>query len=196
MSSDVDKGTAALLVFFQKYTPCRNEAAPYRKRLCVIDVTELTAVGGSLKIESVVSLTVLIADSQLSAGTLCGVQHFLSLGGVNSHRLFAHNILAGFKRVNGDEAVRTVGRADVNHVDGLIAEQLPVIGVYLCVGSTVLFAGSLCALLDYVAESDHINLGNGLKTEKMLAVCDTAAADDTDSDFVVCSDCHVFSSGI
>ena len=151
---------------------------------------------GVLEIKGVVSLTVLIADGELLACALCGVKHLLCFLGVDSHGLFTHNVLACLEGVNGYKAVRTVGSADVHNVDRLVAKQLFVIGVNLCVGCAVLLAGSLRALFDDVAERDHVDLGNGLQTDEVLAVGDTAAADYTDSYFVICSDRHIISSGI
>ena len=67
-------------------------------------------------------------------------------------------MLAGIQSIHGDEAVCTVGRADVNHVDVLFLEQIAVVGVNACIGRAVLLGGILCALHDQVTESDHFHI--------------------------------------
>ena len=101
-------------------------------------------------------------------------------------------MLACFKSIYGDEAVRTVGCADVNHVDGFILKELLVIGINLGVGSTVILSGLLRFLLDEIAESNHFDFRNGSQAGHMLAVCDAAAADNSDSNLIIYCNCHIF----
>ena len=103
-------------------------------------------------------MAALIAYRQLLAGAFCGVKHLLSLGGVDSHRLFAHNVLSRLQCVNSDEAVTAVGSKNMNDVDGLILKQLFIIGVNRAVGSAEFFTCGERLFFDYVAESDHFDI--------------------------------------
>ncbi len=69
----------------------------------------------------------------------------------------------------------------MNHVDGLVLEQLFIVGIDLRAFDAVFPGGLLGALLDDVAEGDHFHVGQLLQRGHVLAVGDAAAADDTDS---------------
>ena len=66
----------------------------------------------------------------------------------------------------------------------LILEQLFIVGVDFCIGGAVFLCGLNCSLLNNVAESNHFDLFNIFKGGQMLAVGDTAAADNAYSDFL------------
>ena len=120
VGSDIDKGTAALLILVDKYAPCRNCTAANCDSLGVVNVAEGTVLCFLLEIKHLGSVAVLITDAELLAGALSRIKHLLCFLRVDSHRLLAHYMLACLESVDGDEAVRTVGRAHMNHVDGLV----------------------------------------------------------------------------
>ena len=138
--ADVDKGTAALLVFVEEHAPCGHGAAAQCGRLGVVNVAERSRVRLVFDIYRVVALAALIAYRQLLSGARRGVKHFLRLDGVDSHRLFAHNVLARLKCVNGDKAVTAVRSQHMNNVYGFVLEQLFIVGVDRTVGRSELFA--------------------------------------------------------
>ena len=125
-------------------------------------------------------MAVLIADGQLLSGFLSGFDHQAGICGALGHGLFAHDVLARVQRVDGDFRVRAVGGADVNHVDLRIGQQFLIIGINLCAGHAVFLGGLHRALLDQVAEGNHVRHIHSLNRGHVLAVGDAAAADDTD----------------
>ena len=180
MSTDVDQRTAALLVLVEEYAPGGNGSAAEGGSLGVVDVTEGAVHSLLLEVLRAHGLAGLVADGQLLAATLLGIQHLLGLDGIDGHGLLAHDVLACVQRVHGDEAVGAVGGADVNHLNGLVGQKILVVLVDLGVGGAVLGLGGLGALDDDVAEGDQLHVGELREGGHMLAVGDTAAADDTD----------------
>ena len=92
-------------------------------------------------------------------------------------------MLACFKSVNCDEAVRAVGGTNVNGNDALILEKLFVVGINFCIGRTVFFCSFNRSLFNDIAESNgfkEINIRDGTQ---VFAVGDAAAADNTNLDF-------------
>ena len=190
MRSDIDKGPAALLVLIDKYAPCRNRTAANCDSLGVVNVSEGTVFRFLFKIKHLGSVTVLITDAELLAGALSRIKHLLCFLRVDCHRLLAHYMLACLESVNGDKAVRTVGRAHMNNVDGLVLEKLLIVRIYLRVLGTVVLCCLLCLLLNDVAECNHFHILDRSESGHMLTVCDTAASDNTDSYCIICRNCH------
>ena len=180
MSTDIDQRTAALLVFVEENAPCRNSSATKGGSLGVIDLTEGAVQSLLLEVLGTGGLAGLIADGQLLAAALLSIQHLSGLGGVDGHGLLAHDVLARVQRVYGDEAVGTVGGADVNYLNGLVSQKILVVFVDLSVGSAVLGLGGLSTFYDDVTEGHHFHVGKLFQRGHMLTVGDTAAADDTD----------------
>ena len=89
-------------------------------------------------------------------------------------------MLAGVKRVDGDLGVFLVRRADVYHFDGRILQKLFIIGINLGVGRSELFLCFLRLFGDNIAKSDHTDVFDFLERGHVLAVGNTAAADDAD----------------
>ena len=90
-------------------------------------------------------------------------------------------MLACFESVNCDEGVSAVGSKNMNYVNSLVLKELLIVCVNSSVGSTVVLLSLLSSFFDDVAECNHLYAGNLLKCRHMLTVCDTAAADNTDS---------------
>ena len=63
-------------------------------------------------------------DHVVDARLLDGPGHFLGFLDVHRQRLFANDHLAVLRRGDGDRAVHVIGRADVDQVDVLGADQL------------------------------------------------------------------------
>ena len=183
VGADIDKRTAALLILVEENAPGRNRSAAQCDGAAVINIAEVAVVARLLEIERIGSPALLIADSQLLAGALCGLVHFLRLGIGLCHGLFAHNVLARFERVYCDERMRAVGGADMDALYALILEQLSVIGIDLCALDAELLCRLYGSLLNDIAESDHLGLFDFFERGHMLAVGDSAAADDAYSDF-------------
>ena len=57
MCADIDKRTAALLIFVKEYAPGRNGSSADCESSCVIDFTEVTVFTALLEIKSIVSPT-------------------------------------------------------------------------------------------------------------------------------------------
>ena len=188
MRTDVNQRTAALLVFIQEYAPGRNGSAAQRGCLCVIDLTKRAVLSLFLEVLSTHRLAALVTDGQLLARASSSVQHLLCFLGVDRHRLFAHNVLACFQRVHGDKGVGAVGRADVYDVNGLVLQELLVIRVNNRVGCAVLCLCVDRSLLNDVTECNQFNSRQLFERGHVLAVCNTAATDDTNSEFF-----HIFS---
>ena len=184
MGSDVDQRTAALLVLVKEHTPGRNAAATNCGSLTEIDIAERAVLSLLLEVESVGGLTVLITDRELLSAAFSCVEHLLSLGGVDSHRLLAHYVLACLESGNGDRAVHSVRCADMYNVDALVLKELSVILVDLCIGGAVLLLSSLGSLNDDIAECYHFCVGLCSERGHMLAVCDSAASDNSDSELL------------
>ena len=177
MGADVDQRTAALLVFIQEHTPGRNGAAADGMCFGIIDLAQLAGLTGLLQILRVGTVPVLIADGQHFSRAAGGIQHFLSLFGVNRHGLFAHDMLTSLQSVHCDKAVFPVGSADMNHLDGFILQQLFVIRVILGPGYTEFLGGFFGALFNNIAEGHHLNVFHFLEGGHVLAVGNSAAAD-------------------
>ena len=190
MGTDVDQRTAALFVFVQEHAPGRNGTTTDRGCLCVVNVAEGTGESFALEELGIVSLAALVSDGELFAVALCSVEHLLRFHGVDCHRLLTHNVLTGIQCVHGDEAVRTVRGQDVYHIDGLVLKQLFIIRIHRRIRCTVVVLCTNGSFLDQVAERHHFHIGELFQRWHMLAVCDTAAADDADTDLVICTDCH------
>ena len=137
-------------------------------------------MGTALHELRILSLTALIADSEYLAGLLCSVYHFLSLNGVDRHRLFAHNVLARMKCVNGYKRMGTVRSTNVYCIDLGIEKQLLVIGINLGVGSTEILCCLFSLFGNDVAECNHLHVAQILKRGHMLTVCNTAASYNSD----------------
>ena len=69
----------------------------------------------------------------------------------------------------------------MHDLDALILEQLLVVGVDLGVRGAVVRGCLDGALLDDVAERDHLHLGDLAQRGHVLVVGDAAAADDADA---------------
>ena len=78
----------------------------------------------------------------------------------------------------------------MNHIDGLVLQQLTVIGVDSGTFDAVLVSGFYGALFHDITESHHFHMVQFSQGREMLAVGNAAAADDADADFFVCSDSH------
>lgn len=100
--------------------------------------------------------------------------------------------LARLERGYRDFAVRAVGRQNEHRVDTFVLQQLAVIGIYLILGFAVIGAGFNRPFLDQIAERDHLRRGISLFRRHVLAVGDTAAADNADPYFVHVSFLLVF----
>ena len=183
VGADIDKRTAALLILVEENAPGRNRSAAQCDGAAVINIAEVAVVARLLEIERISSPALLIADSQLLAGALRGLVHFLCLGIGLCHGLFAHDMLARFERVYCDERMRAVRGADMNALDALILEQLSVIGIDLCALDAEFLCRLYGSLLNDIAESNHLGLFDFFERGHMLAVGDSAAADDAYSDF-------------
>ena len=190
MGTDVDQRTAALFVFVQEYTPGGNGTTTDCGCLGIVDVTEGTCFCFCLQELGVASLTGLVADGQLLAVSLGGIQHLLGFHGVDCHGLFTHNVLACIQSIHSDKAMCSVGSQNVNHVDGLVFQQLLIVFIYSSTGCTVLGSSSFCSFHNDVTESNHFHLRDLCQRRHMLTVGDTAAADDTDSYLIICTNCH------
>lgn len=158
MGADIDKRAAALLILVEENAPCRNGSAAQRDGAAVIDIAEIAVVARLLEIERIGSPALLIADSQLLAGALCGLVHFLRLGIGLCHGLLTHDMLARFERVYCDERMRAVRSADMNAFNALVLEQLSVIRIDFCALDAELLCRLYGSLLNDIAESDHLGL--------------------------------------
>ena len=183
VGADIDKRTAALLILVEENAPCRNSSAAQCDGAAVIDIAEIAVVARLLEIERIGSPALLIADSQLLAGALCGLVHFLRLGIGLCHGLLTHDMLARFERVYCDERMRAVRSADMNAFNALVLEQLSVIRIDFCALNAELLCRLYGSLINDIAESDHLGLFDFFERGHMLAVGDSAAADDAYSDF-------------
>ena len=183
VGADIDKRTAALLILVEENAPGRNSSAAQRDGAAVIDIAEVAIVARLLEIERISSPALLIADSQLLAGALRGLVHFLCLGIGLCHGLLTHDMLARFERVYCNERMRAVGGADMNALDALVLEQLSVIRIDFCALDAELLCRLYGSLLNDIAESNHLGLFDFFERGHMLAVGDSAAADDAYSDF-------------
>ena len=192
MCSDVDKGTAALLMLVEEYAPCGNCTASQSNCTSIIDVTECACKSLLLQVLSTGILTVLVTDCELLAGSLCSLKHLESLCRVYCHGLLAHYVLACLKCVNGDEAVSSVRCADMNYIDSLVFEKLLIVLVNSSIRCAELRLGSLCSLNIKVAECNHLYVIQLLERRHMLSVCYTSASDDTDSHHIILT-CHFIS---
>ena len=67
----------------------------------------------------------------------------------------------------------------MNHINAFILQELVIIGVIFCARYAVFFGGFLCALLDEIAERDHFAIFHFLQGGHMLAVGNSAAADNS-----------------
>ncbi len=180
MGADVNQRTAALLILVQEHAPRRHGTPPDGSRLGIVDVAEGTGEALVLHVLRVGTLAALVADGQQLAGLAGGVQHLLCLGGIDCHGLLAHDVLARVQGVHGDEAVGAVGRADVHHVDGFVLQQLAVVGIHRRVGRAVVLLCFAGALLNDVAERDHLHTRYLPERRHMLAVSNSAASDNAD----------------
>ena len=190
VGTDVDERTAALFVFVQEHAPGRNGTTTDRGRLCIVNVAEGAGQRFALEELGIVSLAALVPDGELLAVALRRVEHLLRFYGIDRHRLFTHDVLASVESVHGDEAVRAVRGQDVYHIDGLVRKQLLIIRVDRRIRRAVVALRLFSPFFDQVAECHHFHIGELFQRGHMLAVCDTAAADDTDTDLVICTDCH------
>ena len=183
VGADIDKRTAALLILVEENSPCRNSSAAQRDGAAVIDIAEIAVVARLFEIERISSPALLIADSQLLAGALRGLVHFLRLGISLCHGLLAHDMLARFECVYCDERMRAVGGADMDALYALILEQLSVIWIDFCALDAEFLCRLYGSLLNDIAEGYHLGLFDFFERGHMLAVGDSAAADDAYSDF-------------
>ncbi len=178
--TDVDKGTAALLVLVQEHAPSGNTAATKSQCSCVIDIAEFAVFRRFMHTKSLSALAVLVTDGELFAGTLCRVYHLLRFFGVDSHRLLAKNVLARLESVDGDKAVRTVGGQNVNRLDLGDLEKLFVVRGNESVFNAVLFCRLLRSFLYDIAKSNELNVLALCQCGEVLAVGNTAATYNTD----------------
>ena len=79
--------------------------------------------------------------------------------------------------------MRAVRGADMNTLDALILEQLSVIRIDFCALDAEFLCRLYGSLLNDIAESYHLGLFDFFERGHMLAVGDSAAADDAYSDF-------------
>ena len=100
MCSDIDQGTATLLILVQEHAPCRHCTAADRVCFCEIDLAQLACFTFLFQILAVGTIAALIPDGQDLSRLFRSVQHFLSFGTVDRHGLFAHDILAGVQRIH------------------------------------------------------------------------------------------------
>ena len=177
---DVNEGTAALLVFVEEHAPGGNGSSADGGCLCVIDVAEHAVFGFLLHVDRVGAEAALIPDGKQFTAALLRVQHFLRLGGVDCHRLFAHDVLSGVQRIHRDETVRAVGRQDMHDLDLRVGKQFLIVGVHLGFGRSVFFRRLFGSLPEDVAEGDHLHTFHLFQRRHVLAVCDAAASDDAD----------------
>ena len=83
----------------------------------------------------------------------------------------------------------------MHNVNGFILEQFLVIRVNSRIGGAVLCLCINGSLLDNIAECNHFYVGQLFERGHMLAVCNTAATNDTNSDlfhFQVLHDNRIF----
>ena len=92
-------------------------------------------------------------------------------------------MLARFERVYCNERMRAVRSADMNAFNALVLEQLSVIRIDFCALDAEFLCRLYGSLLNDIAESDHLGLFDFFERGHMLAVGDSAAADDAYSDF-------------
>lgn len=101
--------------------------------------------------------------------------HFLCLCVGLCHRLFTHNVLAGFHCCNADRCMCVIGSQNVDNVH-ILFHQLCIIGINSCVGCAVFFFCFLRPLFDQVTKCNQLDLSVFLDCGKMLSVCNSAAA--------------------
>ena len=183
MRADIDQRTAALLLFVDEHTPGRNCSATDSDSLGIVDFAEVVLIGEVFKIHGFLAETVLIADGEDFARLVASFNHLLGFLVVHSHRLFAENVLAGVERVDGDAAMLAVVGEHEHRVDALVFKELFVVGVNLAGFVAVLLVSLDRALFDDVAERYHFGVRVLLFGGHVLAVCDTAAADNAYSHF-------------
>ena len=70
------------------------------------------------------------------------------------------------------------------NVDALVLEELSVVLVDLCVGCAELLLSSLGSLNDDIAECYHFCVGLCSERRHVLAVCNSAASDNSDSELL------------
>ena len=181
MRADVDEAPAALQLLVGEHAPGRHRLAPRGVRLGEVHMAQRALAAGLVQRLRVLAEAVLIADGELLPRAARGVDHALRVRGGRGHGLLAHHVLARFKGVDRDLAVRGVRGQHVHHVDLRVREQLAIVRVRLRVRRAVLLGGLLRALRDQVAEGDDLaqlrQLGKG---RQVLGVRDAAAADDAD----------------
>ena len=184
MGADVDEGTAALLGFIRKHAPGGHATAAQVRGLGIVNIPQPAVVHHFFRHLVHMEVAVLVANGKDLPGAVPGLQHFFGVCLAGGHGLFAQDVLARLHSGAGDLAVRHVGGQHVHGIDGGILQQLVVIGVHLRIGRSVCFGGLHGALLHQVAESNHFGVFNTGHTGEVLAVGNTAAADETQSDFL------------
>ena len=200
MGADVDQRTAALVFFIQEHAPGGHAAATDSLRAGIIDLAQIAGFHALLQIQAFGPVAVLIADGQLLAGALGRVQHLLRFSRVNRHRLFTHNMLAGFQRINRNERMLLVGRQNMHDVDVIARNEFFVVSIDRRVFDAKFLRSLLRTLNDDVAESDHFYSLQLFQRGHMLVVCDAAAADNTNSNlihvrFLPSESTHLYSIG-
>ena len=159
VGADVDQRAAALFVLIEEDAPGGNGTTTDGMRLGVVDFAQFAVLAQLLEVQGIGTLAVLVADGEHFAGALRGIDHLLGLGGGFGHGLFAHDMLARLERVHRDEGVGLVRREHMDHVDGLVLEQLLVVGADLGAGNTVFGGGLHGTFLHDVTERDHFDIG-------------------------------------
>jgi hypothetical protein len=126
-------------------------------------------------------MAVLIADGELLSALLRGLHHGARVRGRLGHGLFAHDVLARVQRVDGHLRVHPVRRQYIHDVNGFVLKKPMIVRVGFRAFRAVLGAGLFGALRNQVAERHDVRAVDGLQGRQVLAIGDSAAADDTNT---------------
>lgn len=117
-----------------------------------------------------------------------GVDERAALGDGEGEGFFDVDVLAVAHRVDRDERVPVVGRADEDDVEIGAAVELAEIAVGFAVGITVFLiyagGGGIAAGAIHIAHGDHADGFGRAEQGAVVAIGDVAAADDADGDFL------------
>ena len=129
MGSDVNQRTAALLFLIQEHAPGGNGSPAERMSLCIVNLSQLAVLTGTLQIDRIRTVTVLVANGQNLPGALRSLHHGFGFRIGLRHGLLAHDVLARFHSRNADGRMGAVGGQHIYRLH-ILLQQFRIIGIY------------------------------------------------------------------